>query len=374
MLKSKIQKTRDGQSIHMMYERSNESIFEVMKKNRLVDDESSYFSPTLSDLHNPFLLPDIDRAVDRILRAREKKERIVVFGDYDVDGVSSTALLVRFLSEIGCEVSFRLPHRIHDGYGIKAYHFDELATKEVKLVITVDCGTRDVEPIAHARTLGIDVIVTDHHAVPEIIPEGITALINPKRKDSKYPFPHLAGAGVAFKLVHAITLTLDRHTVDTVLSRYIDFASLGTVADCMSLIGENRTITTLGLRQIKKSESAGLRRFVEGRDDIEGNGDLIGFEIGPRINASGRIETPLTALRWLLASEEKCDEFLSEIEDLNEKRKEIVKLYTEKALSSIDTSLPILFFTDTGLEHGIIGLIAGKLTETYGKPSIVLCS
>lgn len=208
MPKSKIQKTRDGQNIHIMYERTTESIAEVMKKNRHIDDERIYFSPTLSDLHDPFLLPDMNQAVERILEARAKKERIVIFGDYDVDGVSSTALLVRFLSEIGCEVSYRLPHRMHDGYGIKAYHFDELATKDVKLVITVDCGTRDIEPIAHAKTLGIDVIVTDHHAVPEIIPDGIIALINPKRKDSEYPFPHLAGAGVAFKLLHALSIGL----------------------------------------------------------------------------------------------------------------------------------------------------------------------
>lgn len=134
----------------------------------------------------------MEKCVNRILKARESRERIVIFGDYDVDGVSSTAILTRFLTEIGCEVSYRLPHRVHDGYGLKDYFFDELATKNVKLVITVDCGTRDILPIKHAASIGIDVIVTDHHAVPDIVPEEVIGIINPKRKDSKYPFPDLA--------------------------------------------------------------------------------------------------------------------------------------------------------------------------------------
>lgn len=134
----------------------------------------------------------MEKAVDRILEAHEKNERIIIFGDYDVDGVSSTAILVRYLTEIGCQVSYRLPHRVHDGYGLKGYFFDELAQKNVKLVITVDCGTRDIEPIRHAKSLGIDVIVTDHHAVPDIVPEEVIAIINPKRKDSTYPFRDLA--------------------------------------------------------------------------------------------------------------------------------------------------------------------------------------
>lgn len=137
-------------------------------------------------------MPDMEKAVNRIMRAKEQKERVVIFGDYDVDGVSSTAILVRFFREIGIEVSFRLPHRVHDGYGLKNYFFTELAEKNVTLVITVDCGTRDLEPIRYAKSLGIDVIVTDHHAVPEIIPEEVIALLNPKRKDSLYPFPSLA--------------------------------------------------------------------------------------------------------------------------------------------------------------------------------------
>lgn len=362
----------------------NNNPHEILLKNRGLENEKNlqkFFEPKISDLHNPFLLPDIKPAIVRILNAIKKGEKIVIFGDYDVDGVSSTAILVKFLSEeLGAKISYRLPHRAHDGYGLKSYFFDELATKWVTLVITVDCGTRDIEPIRHAKSLGIDVIVTDHHAVPETIPTEVIGIINPKRPDSNYPFSSLAGAGVAFKIIHAILLTLEKlenekwgGKVEKTLTKYVDFASLGTVADCMPLIDENRIITTLGLKQIKNSESAGLRKFLSDRESVEWNAEIIGFQIGPRINASGRMDTPLTALRWLLASEKTCDNFLEEIEKLNSDRREIVQDFVVKALEEVDTKKPLLFFLDKDLEHGLIGLVAGKLTEQYNRPSFVLC-
>ena len=419
--KPKTYVTLSGNEVYIISDEASD-IESTLRENRNIEDSVSrtFFEPDIWDLHDPFLMPDMDKAVSRVLEARTKKERVVVFGDYDVDGVSSTALLVRFLTEIGMEVSYRLPHRVHDGYGLKEYFFTELAEKNVKLVITVDCGTRDIEPIKYAKSLGIDIIVTDHHSVPETIPTEVIAILNPKRKDSLYPFESLAWAGVAFKLLHGVCIQLLKmnesinggSAVETArergwegkiwkatsfstpdgfdtfatksisekktflqkyLMRYIDFASLWTVADCMPLIGENRTITTLGLRQMQRSESAGLRKFLEGNEKVEWNADIIGFQIGPRINASGRMDTPMTALRWLLASEERCDEFLSEIEELNIRRQEVVKSFTEKALESANSDDAILFFVDEKLEHGLIGLVAGKLTETYNRPAIVLC-
>ncbi len=365
--------TQGGYSLRILSPDALPSLESVMKKNRPYASTEAFFAPTLADLHDPYLMPDMDEAVARILIAREAKERIVIFGDYDVDGVSSTAILVRFLTEIGCEVSYRLPHRVHDGYGLKAYFFDELASKWVTLVITVDCGTRDIEPIRHAKSLGIDVIVTDHHAVPDIVPEEVIAIVNPKRRDSLYPFSDLAGAGVAFKLLHGVLIWIWSKHVSEVLTRYIDFASLGTVSDCMPIVGENRVITALGLAQMQNSSSSGLRKFLAWRDKItESDADLIGFQIGPRINAAGRMDTPLTALRWLLASEGRTDEYFAELEHLNETRKGNTTTQFEKALEHVDTSLPILFYDASDLEHGIIGLVAGKLTEMYGKPSIII--
>lgn len=378
--------TQDGNYINILSKYS-EDLYSILLINRNIadGDTSIFFDPKISDLHNPYLLPDMEKAVNRILTAREKSERIVIFGDYDVDGVSSTALLVKFLIEIGCLVSYRLPHRVHDGYGLKDYFFDELSSKWVNLVITVDCGTRDIWPIKYAKSLGIDVIITDHHAVPENIPTEVIALINPKRTDSVYPFRDLAGAGVAFKLLHGILIALkeeknnrlfdnknSENAIHNILTRYIDFASLGTVADCMPILGENRIITTLGLRQMQQSESIGLRNFLEGKDSIEWNADIIGFQIGPRINAAWRMDTPLTALRWLLAGEGRTDEFFGELEHLNETRKWTTETHFQKALENIDTSKPVLFYNAEDLEHGIIWLVAGRLTEMYNKPTIVI--
>lgn len=365
--------THRGHNINILSE-YNEDIKKILLQNRNIHPDvlRTFFDPKISDLHDPYLMPDMELAVNRILEARTKKERIVIFGDYDVDGVSSTAILVKFLTEIGCLVSYRLPHRVHDGYGLKEYFFDELKEKWVSLVITVDCGTRDIWPIKHAKSLGIDVIVTDHHAVPDIIPTEVIAIVNPKRKDSLYPFHGLAGAGVAFKLLHGILIWIKSNTIQETLTRYIDFASLGTVADCMPIIDENRIITTLGLRQMQQSESIGLRNFLEWREQIEGNADIIGFQIGPRINAAGRMDTPLTALRWLLAWEGRTDEFFGELEHLNETRKGTTETHFQKALENIDTSKPVLFYDASDLEHGIIGLVAGRLTEIYNKPTIVI--
>lgn len=160
-------------------------------------------------LHDPMLMPDMERAVVRILQAQQKNEKVIIFGDYDVDGVSSTAALFLFLrDELGMQVSYRLPHRVHDGYGIKKYHMDDIAKTGTKLVITVDCGTKDIEPVEYAKTLGLDVIVTDHHSCPDTLPDCI-AVVNPRCRDSKYPFPSLSGSGVVWKLMHAILLIKD---------------------------------------------------------------------------------------------------------------------------------------------------------------------
>jgi single-stranded-DNA-specific exonuclease len=395
-IKSKIMYTVSGKEVHLL-SNAKSNLENILWENRGSEGEKSdsFFDPKIADLHDPFLLPDMSQAVDRILLAREKWERIVIFWDYDVDGVSSTAILVRYLTEIGCQVSYRLPHRVHDGYGLKSYFFDELASKEVRLVITVDCGTRDIGPIRHAKSLGIDVIVTDHHAVPDIVPDEVIAIINPKRWDSKYPFRDLAGAGVAFKLLHAIAIQItsspssfsegeslskgssqsedDKKKVHQVIMQYIDFAALGTVSDCMPIVDENRTIVSLGLKQMSQSRSHGLRKFLSGREKIrENDADLIGFQIGPRINAAGRMDTPITALQWLLAGDERSDSLFEELEHMNETRKWTTDHHFEKALNSVDTSKPILIYDADDLEHGIIGLVAGKLTEMYGKPSIIL--
>lgn len=193
-------------------------------------------------LHDPLLLPDIGSALERIAFARTQKQRVMIFGDYDVDGISSTAALFLFLrDELGMDVSYRLPHRVHDGYGIKSYHMDEIVKTGTKLIITVDCGTKDREPIEHAKALGMDVIVTDHHSCPQVLPECI-AVINPQRPDSLYPFRGLSGSGVVWKCIHALSDFFFPEKTELLLQKYVDIVSLGTVADCMPMLDENRTI------------------------------------------------------------------------------------------------------------------------------------
>lgn len=288
-----------------------------------------------------------------------------------MDGVSSTALLLRFFTMLGMAVSYRIPHRIQDGYGMKPYFFDELSKKDVKLVISVDCGTRDIVAIRHAKSCGIDVIVTDHHAVPEVIPEEAIALISPKLRDTTYPFHGLSGSGVAFKLLSAVALRVYGNTAEyrEVVTSFIDFASLGTVADMMPLVDENRMIVQLGLRQMPHSRSPGLRRLISGKSLA--NADIIGFHIGPRINAAGRMASAETALKTLICSEIQTEGLLSEIEALNEERKGSTQHFLELALDTVDPTKVPIFFESNEIHHGIMGLVAGRLSEHFGKPAIV---
>ncbi len=328
---------------------------------------------TLDDLHDPYLLAGMRESVARIKKARDENERVIVFWDYDVDGATSTAILIHLLKKLEFDVSYRLPHRVHDGYGMKNKFIDELAPLGVSLIITVDCGTKDIEVIDYAKQHGIDVIVTDHHAVPDIVPESAIALINPKRPDCDYPFSGLSWAGVAYKLMMALAR---EYMDDTEYKRYlqesIDIAAIGTVADCMVLTWENRLIVTEWLKQLKRSRSKWIRRLIEDKMHEDLDADVFGFLIGPRLNAAGRMDTPYKAVNLLLNNGDTLDQTLIDIEMLNEKRKLLTGEFVDRALESIDPSDNILIYDCPDIEHGIIGIVAGRITEKYYKPSIVL--
>ncbi len=328
---------------------------------------------TLDDLHDPYLLAGMRESVARIKKARDENERVIVFWDYDVDGATSTAILIHLLKKLEFDVSYRLPHRVHDGYGMKNKFIDELAPLGVSLIITVDCGTKDIEVIDYAKQHGIDVIVTDHHAVPDIVPESAIALINPKRPDCDYPFSGLSWAGVAYKLMMALAR---EYMDDTEYKRYlqesIDIAAIGTVADCMVLTWENRLIVTEWLKQLKRSRSKWIRRLIEDKMHEDLDADVFGFLIGPRLNAAGRMDTPYKAVNLLLNNGDTLDQTLIDIEMLNEKRKLLTGEFVDRALESIDSSDNILIYDCPDIEHGIIGIVAGRITEKYYKPSIVL--
>jgi single-stranded-DNA-specific exonuclease len=322
-------------------------------------------------LHDPFLFNDMKRAVARIKDAIEKKERIVIFGDFDVDGITGTAILVHVLKQLGATVSYRLPHRVDDGYGLSEKFIDELLEKDVKLLITTDCGISCEKEIEKAANNGMETIVTDHHTIPESgVPSKAIAILHPKDPKSEYPFEGLTGAGVALKLAQA--LMPDEES----FSSLVDLAALGTVADLGPLKGENWYIVKRGLGNLMKTKLVGLKKIMDLADIKEMSSSSIGYRIAPRINAAGRIGNPYLALSLLLQENdsENINKWGNELEALNTKRKEM----TFEAQKQVETLinpeyLPYIIMAESRHWHvGIIGLIAGRMAEKYMRPSIIM--
>ncbi len=325
------------------------------------------------DLHDPYLLTDLDKAVDRIDKAKDNDEKVMIFGDYDVDWVTSTSLLMHFFKKIWLNASYRLPHRVKDWYWLKPYFIDELCDLGVTLVVTVDCGTRDIDVIKHAKKKWIDVIVTDHHAVPEVIPKEATAIVNPKRQDCIYPNKNLAWVWVAFKLVSALAQKyLSENNAKKYLKESLDIVAIWTVADCMKITWENRIIVKEWLKQIKKSRSRWILALIEEKIHDDLDSDVFWFHIWPRLNAAGRLDSPYMAVNLLLNNEDSVNSTLNQIEMLNEKRKVLTRDFTEDALWKVKREDNLLFYVSPAIEHWIIWIVAGRLTEQFNRPSIVL--
>ncbi len=328
---------------------------------------------TLDSLHDPYLFKDMQKAVDRIKQAKDKWEKVFIFWDYDVDWVTSTSILMHFFQKIGLKASYRLPHRVKDWYWLKQYFIDEAKELWVSLIITVDCGTRDVEIIKYAKYIWVDIIVTDHHAVPEIIPEEAIAIINPKRPDCTYPYRNLAWAWVAFKLMQALAKEyLSYEEYMQYLTESIDICAIWTVADCMILTWENRVIVELWLAQIKNSRSRWIRTLLENDLENDLDADVFGFTIWPRLNAAGRMDTPYKAVNLILNQSDSVEKTLREIEQLNEKRKFLTKQFVEEAESKINKQDNLLFYISKDVPHGIMWIVAGRITEKYHKACIAL--
>jgi len=362
-----------------------------LKKNIIRYDENSIFEDIndilqkrfenwefiidwkFEDLHNPFELKDMQKAVDRIKEAKNKGERVMIFWDYDVDGVTSTSILMHFFRKIWLDASYRVPHRVKDWYWMKKYFIDEMATLSVNLIVTVDCWTKDLDVITHAKNLWIDVIVTDHHAVPDIISEDAVAVINPKRDDCNYMYKHLAWAWVAFKLVQALVYDFfDKKEAEKYLKSTIDIAAIWTVADCMRLTWENRIIVQEWLKQIRNSRSLWIKKLIWDKINEDLDADIFWFQIWPRLNAAWRMDSPYKAVNLLLNNSENIDKIISEIEQLNEKRKYFTKEFVDDALWRVNKEDNIIFYISPAIEHWIIWIVAWRITEQFHKPSIVL--
>ncbi|WP_159881191.1 single-stranded-DNA-specific exonuclease RecJ [Paenibacillus puerhi] len=323
--------------------------------------------------HDPFLLDGMEQAVERIRRAIEAGEKIRIYGDYDADGVSSTSLMVSLFKQLACSFDYYIPHRVQEGYGLHTGAIDAAKEQGVSLIVTVDTGISAVEQIAYASSLGIDIVVTDHHEPPELLPQAY-ALVNPKKPDCPYPFKHLAGVGVAFKLAHAL---LGRWPEEL-----LEYVAIGTIADLMHLSGENRIMVKQGIERMRSTTNAGLRALLEvsGVAVKEVNSTHIGFALGPRINASGRLLSADAAVKLLTTdNEQEAMQLADSLDALNKERQRIVDDMTKaasgmvEAMRDADGELPkALVLAQEDWNVGVIGIVASKMVDRYYRPTIVL--
>ena len=341
------------------------------------EDARSFFRPDLSDLHDPFLMADMQNAVDRLTLAMKKNEKILVYGDYDVDGTTSVSLVYKFLKQFYSNVDFYIPDRYNEGYGISIQGIDFAAANEYKLVIALDCGIKAIEKVKYALSQGVDFIICDHHTPDEILPPAV-AVLDPKRIDCNYPYKHLSGCGVGFKLMQAFAIT---NNIDFLqLTPLLDLLALSIASDIVPITGENRILAFFGLKQINSNPSVGLKGILDvcGLTDKEISISDIVFKIGPRINASGRMKLAYEAVELLVSSDhifakEKSDT----INEYNNDRKDLDKTITDEAIALIvaDKRYAVrksIVVHKSDWHKGVIGIVASRLSEEYYKPSIVL--
>ena len=348
----------------------------LVNRNIIKDEDIRIFlNPTRNDFHDPYLLPDMEKAVDRIVTAIKNKEKIVIYGDYDVDGITSITVLKSFLEERGLQVDQYIPNRLEEGYGLNKPALEEIASKKYDLMITVDCGISAIEEIDYANSLGIQTIITDHHEPVEELPKAF-AVIDAKRKDNKYPFRELAGVGVAFKLSQAISIRLGLEEKEYL--KFLDIVCVGTISDIVPLVDENRVITKLGLRLVQQTKNIGLKALLQasGYNKIDSN--TVSFGIAPRINASGRMGYQEDALALFLSKNiVEVNDLVKKLNGYNTKRQEIERNIYNEALAKIENehldNNNVIVVGGNGWHHGVIGIVASKITDLYFKPSILLC-
>ena len=322
---------------------------------------------------NPFLLPDISQAVSRIYKAVLAREKIAVYGDFDVDGVTAIVILVEGLSRLGAEVITYIPDRVNEGHGLKISALEKLQAQGASLVITVDCGVTDLTEVKQAREMGMDMIITDHHIPLGSLPRAV-AVIDPKRKDSMYPYPDLAGAGVAFKFLQAL---FHKDSREKWLAGLMELVVLATVTDLVTLVGENRYLVKKGLRELNNSSRVGIQEMgkLAGLKPGELDTEDISWVLGPRLNAAGRMDNASTSYQLLTTqSPEEARLLALELERRNAERQKVTKEVLSRAREKLAAKLhlPVLIDGDESYSIGVIGLVAGKLVDEFYKPAIII--
>jgi len=336
-----------------------------------------FFRPQLNELHDPFLMKDMDIAVDRLNQAMGRKERILVYGDYDVDGTTAVALVYKFLQQFYSNIDYYIPDRYNEGYGVSVQGVDYAYETGVKLIIVLDCGIKAVDEIAYAKEKGIDFIICDHHVPDEVLPPAV-AILNAKRPDATYPYEHLSGCGVGFKFMQAFAINngIEFHQ----LTPLLDLVAVSVASDIVPIMGENRVLTYYGLKQLNSNPSIGLKAIIDvcGLNDKEITVSDIVFKIGPRINASGRIQNGKEAVDLLIERDfSTALEKANLINQYNETRKDLDKATTEEAnqivdqLEDLSERRSIVIYNEAW-HKGVIGIVASRLTEIYYRPAVVL--
>ena len=353
----------------------NEIVAKVLVNKNISKEELNVFiNPTRKDFHNPFLMPDMEIAVNRIIEAIDNKEKIMIYGDYDADGITSITVLKSFLEERGLDVFSYIPNRLDEGYGLNNEAIKKIYEENYKLIITVDCGISGIDEVEYANSLGIEVIITDHHEPADILPKAL-AVVDAKRKDSKYPFNQLAGVGVVFKLIQAISIKLNLDEKEYL--KYLDIVCIGTISDIVPLINENRVIAKLGLKLVSQTKNIGLKSLLNIAGFKQIDSVAISFGVAPRINACGRMGNEKLALDLFLTKDyELARKLAIKLNEYNIKRQEIEKkIFNEvtQIVENKEKENACVIIGENGWHHGIIGIVASKVTEMYFKPTILIC-
>ena len=338
------------------------------------DKINNFLHGTLKDIKDPFLMKDMEKLVNRVKEALEKKERICIYGDYDVDGITSITIMYKFLKSLGADVIYYLPDRLIEGYGVNNGALDEIKSRGATLVITVDCGITAIDETAYAKKIGLDMCITDHHECAEVLPDAI-AIVNPKQKDDMSEFKYHAGVGVAFKCLMAIASFYGLSSESYL--KYLDIVAIGTISDIVSLTDENRIISKYGLEMMKNTKNVGLKALIDLLNFKEIDSTMVSFGIAPRINACGRMGKACVAVELLLEQDEtKAKKIAEDLDMLNSKRQQVEKEIFEQALEKIkkedmEKRASIVLY-DKNWHNGVIGIVASRLVNMYYKPVILL--
>ena len=351
----------------------------VLRGVKSFDEAKAFFRPSIDDLHDPFLMKDMDKAVDRLIEAIRKNEKILIYGDYDVDGTTSVALVYSFLIKYYQNIDFYIPDRYLEGYGVSEKGIDYAVDNDCKLVIALDCGIKAVKKVNYAKNKNVDFIICDHHTAGDGLPEAV-ACLDPKRDDCSYPDKNLSGCGVGFKFLQAFCRKMNLLDEEKRLCDYLDLLAVSIASDIVPIVGENRVLAAIGLKQLNTNPRVGLKSIMKiaGMEDKEFIISDIVFKIGPRINAAGRIESGREAVELLISENESYASPLSvNINAFNETRKDLDREITLEALDIISHSERLTNRKTTVLYNqnwhkGVIGIVASRLTETYYRPTVIL--